>query len=389
MDGTEMSAIIYTHSMISGSMTFIKSHAESLRRFTPIYAGAHRVKGLALPEDRLFVVNNGSLFGSLREFLFRDLGFAPRFIKRLEATNPAIVHTHFGTSGPAGMVLGRKMDVPLVVTFHGKDATMSEEELRRSRRGRHLIRDKAALIRNTDCFIAVSDYVLRCLLDRGYPEEKIVVHRNGIDLDYFKPLNAGDREKCVLFVGRFTEKKGVEYLVRAAGRLADAGEEFELVLVGDGPLRQKLEGMVRGSRIRCRFPGFLPHEQVRQWIGKAAVVVVPSVVAADGDSEGLPTILLEAQAMETPVVATRHSGIPEGVREGVTADLVEERDADALAARISELLRSVEKSRSYGTAGREFMVEQFNLRKQVDGLEDIYAAAVDRYAREAGRRSEG
>lgn len=372
-NGIGRSAIIYTHSMISGSMTFIKSHAEALRSYTPVYAGAHRVDGLPLPQDRLYVVNDGSVTGRLKEYLFRELGYAPSFIEDLRSTQPAIVHTHFGTAGPSGMVLADKLRIPSVVTFHGKDATMSQEELRSSRRGRRLIRDKAALIDRTDLFIAVSTHVRRCLLKQGYPEKKVVVHRNGIDLDYFKPPANVARSAVVLFVGRFMEKKGAEYLIEAAAQIANAGHQFDLVMLGDGPLRTRLERLAHQANINCSFPGFLPLAEVREWIGRAAVVAVPSVVASDGDSEGLPTILLEAQAMKTPVVATHHSGIPEGVQDGVTAELVTERDVDALADRILSFLVSPDKVRKFGEAGRQFMISDFDLYKQVAGLEEIYS----------------
>ena len=89
-----------------------------------------------------------------------------------------------------------------------------------------------------------------------------------------------------------------------------------------GPqLRAQLDAAARESGIDASFTGFIPLDQVRAWINRAAVVIVPSVTASNGDSEGLPTTVLEAQAMETPVVASRHSGIPEGVLEGKTAEL--------------------------------------------------------------------
>jgi len=99
---------------------------------------------------------------------------------------------------------------------------------------------------------------------------------------------------------------------------------------------------------------------------------VPSVIASDGDSEGLPTVLLEAQAMEVPIVATRHSGIPEGVQEGVTAELVDERDVRGLAESLRGFLSAAEKAESFGRAGRRFVAENFDLRKQVAGLEELY-----------------
>src|SRR5215213_9350102 len=111
--GSKPNVIIYTHSLLSGSMTFIRSHAEALTRHTAIYAGAHRVKqGLELPFDRTVVVNDDGATGTAREFFFRRYGFAPRFARRLRERNPALVHAHFGTSGPAAMFIARTLGIP-------------------------------------------------------------------------------------------------------------------------------------------------------------------------------------------------------------------------------------------------------------------------------------
>ena len=158
---------VHYASVIAGSMTFIKSHAEALRTYTPIYAGAHRISGLPLPADRVYVVNEGGPLGQAKEYCFREIGMAPGFIRRLRKERPAIVHTHFGTCGPSGMVLANKLNVPLIVTFHGKDATMSRDELESSRRGRRFLREESELIRRTDRFIAVSEFIRQKLLERG------------------------------------------------------------------------------------------------------------------------------------------------------------------------------------------------------------------------------
>jgi glycosyltransferase involved in cell wall biosynthesis len=191
-------------------------------------------------------------------------------------------------------------------------------------------------------------------------------------LNFFHPRSESERKPIVLFVGRFVEKKGARYLIQAATELHESGVLFELVMIGKGPLQPELRRAAEEARIPCRFLGFLTLEEVRDWLGRASVVAIPSVTAKNGDSEGLPTTLLEAQAMETPVVATRHSGIPEGVLENVTAELVAERDASALAGRLRPFLESPTKVRQFGKAGRRFVSENFDLRKQVAGLEKIY-----------------
>lgn len=371
-DGARTAAVIYTHSLLAGSMTFIKTQAEAFTEHYPVYVGAHRVDGIELPDERTLLVNNGGPFGVLREALFRKWDYAPKLISELRKHKPTVVHTHFGTCGPAGMTIANALDVPLVVTFHGQDATIKEEDVRKTFRGRDLLAKKDALIQRTDLFIAVSDYIKQCLLAKGYPDEKITVHRNGIDLDTFKPSGPEMSKPIVLFVGRFVEKKGIKYLLEAADILMRNDVEFEVVIVGSGPLENELKADARRRRIPCTFTGFLGADEIRSWIRRARVVAVPSCVASDGDSEGLPTILLESQAMETPVVATYHSGIPEGVIEGETAELVAEKDAENFAIQLRTFLESTDKTSRFGQAGRQLMISQFDMRKQNQKLEEIF-----------------
>jgi glycosyltransferase involved in cell wall biosynthesis len=175
-----------------------------------------------------------------------------------------------------------------------------------------------------------------------------------------------------LFVGRLVEKKGCEYLIESMSLLERDGISVTAVLIGDGPLRPDLERLASEAGANVQFKGFLPIDEVRRWMNRAAVVAVPSVTAANGDSEGLPTVILEAQAMGAAVVATRHSGNPEGVAEGSTAILVPERDAAALAAALRVFLSEPEKARAFGENGRRFVAENFEIGRQVAGLEDIY-----------------
>lgn len=377
-------AIVYAHSLLAPSMTFILSHGEALRRHRAIYAGAHRIHGLPLPEDRVVTANRGGPAGRGAEFLFRRFGIAPRFFSQLRAYRPRIVHAHFGPSGPSALCIARRMGVPLVQTYHGRDATMTEDEARRSWRGRAFLRARDDLIEHTALFIAVSDFIRSKLLEQGFPEDRVVTHRNGIDIRFFSPV-ARAREPIVVFVGRFVEKKGCEYLLRALARSQRAGVAVRGVLVGDGPLRPALEALAQELQADVVFTGFVPLHEVKAWIGRASVVAVPSVTASDGDSEGLPTVVLEAQAMATPVIATRHAGTPEGVREGRTALLFEERDVDGLAAGIRFFIETPDAIAQFGAAGRAFVEESFALEKQVAGIEDLYDWACG--MRRAGKAS--
>ena len=377
--------LIYVHDLLGGSKTFIKSQAESLVHYRGHYVAGRRVKGLAIDAQRAIVVNRGGLSGKVAEALFRTLGVCPRLYRLARRLDPVLIHAHHGTAGPTALGIARQLDIPLIVTFHGKDATMSEQEAAGSHRGRALLRKKQALIEGAAAFIAVSDYIKQALIERGYPADKVIVHRNGIDTAYFRPDPAIHRENVVLFVGRFAEKKGGEYLIRAMQRVQQKLPDAELVFIGDGPLRASLEDQAAQQLGRYRFLGFQPGHVVREWLNRAAVFAAPSVTAGNGDCEGLPTVLLEAQAMELPVVSTYHSGIPEGVRDGVTALLSQERDWETLSEQLFILLSNGDTARRLGQAAREFMCSDFELGRQTAGLEDIYRQAIASAPRSAMR----
>ncbi|MBP7609769.1 MAG: glycosyltransferase [Steroidobacteraceae bacterium] len=363
--------VVYTHSLLEPSMTFILSHAQALRRYEPVFAGAHRVQGLALPADRVVTANRGGLTGRIEEFLFRQYGIAPCFVRDLRRFEPKLVHAHFGQSGPGALTLAEALGVPLVLTYHGQDATITEAQARRTWRGREYLRGRARVMDRAGLIIAVSDFIRGRLVAKGYPEHKVVTFRNGIDVGLFQ-RSVAPREPVAVFIGRFVEKKGGEYLLRALGRLRAQGRGVRGVLIGDGPLRPALESLAREVGADAEFTGFLAPARVRERIGRASVVVVPSVTAADGDSEGLPTVILEAQAMGTPVVATRHAGNAEGVREGRSALLVDERDVPALADAIHYFIEHPESVASFGAAGRAFVETNFDIEQQAVGLERLY-----------------
>jgi glycosyltransferase involved in cell wall biosynthesis len=367
-------AIIYTHSLLERSMTFIRSHAEALSRYQPVYAGAHRVEGLELPAERVVTADSGGLTGAVAEFMFRRFRVAGRFADQLSQFQPVVLHAHFGLSGPSALTLARALKIPLVITYHGRDATITDAEARKSWRGREYLRGRARVMKHVAIVIAVSDFIRARLIAKGYPEHKIVTHRNGIDLAYFR-RGEQRRESLVLFVGRFVEKKGCEYLVRALARLRAQGHPARGVLVGDGPLRPTLERLAGESGADVTFTGFLPLPEVRDWLAKAHVVAVPSVTASNGDSEGLPTVILEAQAMGTPVVATRHAGNAEGVLEGRSALIVAERDVGGLAESVRYFLEDAGAVESFGKAGRAFVESQFDIAIQARGIELIYDRA--------------
>jgi len=362
--------LLFRSELLPVSETFIAAQAGALRRYEPWFAGLKRVAGgLMLDETRVIVAaRTDSLQARVARRVYLRTGFAPEFLRRLEAVGAELIHAHFAVDACAALAVRRRLKVPMIVTLHGYDVTSEDVALCGSSFGRAYLRLRRALWDEARVFVCVSEWIRQKALERGFPEEKLWVHPIGIDVEAFRPT-AGKKEPLVLFVGRLVEKKGCGYLLRAMRMVEARMPEARLVVVGDGRLRGALEAEARGLQ-RCRFVGAASAEEVREWMRKAAVVTVPSVVAANGDSEGMCLVALEAQAMAVPVVAFRGPGIE--VVDGETGLLVRERDADALAEALVAVLRDEALAERMGMAGRARVERLFNLQRQTVLLEDKY-----------------
>jgi glycosyltransferase involved in cell wall biosynthesis len=150
------------------------------------------------------------------------------------------------------------------------------------------------------------------------------------------------------------------------------------VIIGDGPQRSQLESLARSENCRCEFLGVQPPERVKELMARASVLSVPSVTAANGDTEGLPLVVCEAQSMALPVAGFHHAGIPEAVAHGVTGLLCPERQVAALAENLACLLADRTLRERFGRDARQRMCERFDLATQTARLELIYQATSKR-----------
>lgn len=173
-------------------------------------------------------------------------------------------------------------------------------------------------------------------------------------------------------VGRMTEQKGHRYLLQAVADLAEEFPQLRCLLVGDGPLRRDLETMsiTLGIADRCLFTGF--RDDIPAILSILNVFVLPSL------SEGLPAALLEAMGAGCPVVATRVSGIPEVIDDGINGLLVEPQDTHAFADSIRYLLRNPEKARKMGLQSRRMVKERFTAEKMVARTDLLYKELISR-----------
>jgi len=349
-DAVKKNVVFYRDRLLPLSETFIKEQGESLGRFTPYYLGARPSDGIALPPQQTMFIGGKGPVGRVQEVLFKGLHFAPGAMRKLRTLSPALVHAH----------------------LHGYDVTVRDEFFNLERRGRRYMQLRRKLGVTVARFIAVSEFIAGKAREVGFPEDKIQVHYIGVNVEKFRPDPRIVRQALVLFVGRLTEKKGCEYVIRAVGSLQREIKGLKLAIIGDGSLRGHLEQLARTESCDCLFLGAQSPEIVRQWMNQARVCCVPSITAGDGNAEGLPTVVQEAQAMQLPIVGFASAGIPEAVEHGVTGFLAPERDWLMLAKNLKTLFTEDATCRQFSVAARDRVSQRFNLKIQTAHLEDIY-----------------
>jgi glycosyltransferase involved in cell wall biosynthesis len=382
--------IIYRDQLLPYSETFIPAQVENYQSYQGFYVGSSYLSNspTQLPKDRYLTLDSQIPFPGLWKTLYKLFGYSrPQWLNRLKTKTPHLIHAHFGLDGVLALPLAKSLQLSLVVTFHGYYATAQPEANFKahnpffwldyvSKRGqffRHLyFRKQATLFQQADCIIAVSQHIRNSLIQKGCPPEKIQVHYIGVDVAQFQPDPAINRQPYVLFVGRLVEKKGCEYLIQAMAQVQTTRPETELVIIGDGPLRASLETLAAKNLNLYRFEGWQSPNSVKKWMGRSRILVAPSVTTAQGETEGLPIVILEAMAMGLPVVGSIHAGIPEAVIGGVTGCLATERDWPALSQHVLALLEDPARWQRFSTMGRQRVEENFNLKVNTRKLEHLY-----------------
>lgn len=296
-------------------------------------------------------------------------------LSKIDIAPDDVVVANFGTNGIKAAQLkrlGRRFK--LATIFHGYDVSSF---LRTEPKDVY-----SEVFRQSDIVLPVSAFWAKRLRELGCPAEKIDVFHMGIDLAQFAPRTALAAQKSgrpFVFVstGRLTEKKGFAYSIEAfAKALPKLGAGAQYKIIGGGPLHDELAALCEklGVAERVELLGAQQSTMVKQILADADVFIVPSVTAKNGDMEGIPVVLMEAQAMQIPVIATDHSGLKEGIVDGKTGLLVPERDASELAQAMITLYADAKKREQFGIAGRAFIEKEFNAATQDKLLTSIVAS---------------
>lgn len=218
----------------------------------------------------------------------------------------------------------------------------------------------------TTCTAYNKDYLSRRLQNGLGEKVKCIYH--GLDVVNYQPVTPTPTLKPLLVsVGQLKEKKGFTYLLQACRLLKYWDYEFQCELIGNGPLYKSLAAEIHQLCLEdvVTLCGERTHHEVIQKYRESAIFVLPSVLASDGDRDGIPNVILEAMAMNLPIVSTKTSGIPEVLKDGVNGLLIPPADPYALAKALAFLIDNPSLRLKFGKRGRQTVIEKFSLERNV------------------------
>ena len=273
------------------------------------------------------------------------------------------LHVHFASiAAHTAWWLKRLFGITYSFTGHANDIFCPKTEHRIS------LDD---LVREASFVVVETNYAANRLKQEfPYALDKIVRVYNGLDPSIFKAAVSEAKPLRIVSVGRLIEKKGWRYLIEACALLRDNGLRFDCRIVGDGPDEEALQHLIQQLHLNERVHLIGPRSQLEiiDILAESSLFVLPAIRDRKGDSDNLPTVLIEALASSLPVVATEVAGIPEIVEEGRNGVLVREKDSKQLAFAIEQLCRDVSRLRAFGIESRRIAEKTFALKITVAQL---------------------
>ncbi len=281
--------------------------------------------------------------------------------KRIERDNIKHIHVHFVAGcATSAMIISKLLGINFSFTAHGSALLL--EKL--------LLKEK---INSAKFIIAISKYNKNFILNIA-PENirKIFVVHCGVNPLLFFPCPKKTDTITILSVGRLVPEKGHSFLIEACNVLKENGFQFHCIIIGEGPDRQKLERLIYKYKldnfIELKGPVF--HEKIKDYYNLADIFVLSSV------TEGIPVVLMESMSKEIPVIASRITGIPELIEHGKNGILIPPKDIKQLADAISLLIKNDDLRREIGKKGREKILKDFDIKKNIIKLKIIFESQI-------------
>jgi colanic acid/amylovoran biosynthesis glycosyltransferase len=372
--------LVVRSELLPYSETFVKAQVLAYSSWHPVLVGLRRTEGLPVDDLEVRMVPAAkTLAARAYRKVLTSLRVTPADIRRrLGSAKASLVHVHFGTDAVENWNWIKTLRVPVIVTLHGYDINIDRQWWQSSSRPRAQRRYPALLLSLAANprvhFVAVSEAIRQKAIEWGIARERISVRHIGVDLDLFRDPGppVQERRRRIVFVGRLVEKKGVEYLIRAFALVRKQVPDAELVIVGEGRLRTRLQRLASDLEVPVSFEGILSSNQIRTQLLDSRVFCLPSVTAQNGDAEGFGLVLLEAQACGVPAVTSARGGADEGIIHEQTGFRFEERDVGAMTEYLVRLLVDDDLASRMSRLARRNIEQNFSLRACTAALEDLY-----------------
>lgn len=269
----------------------------------------------------------------------------------------------YGPGGVEMLPVAQKLNIPLVVHFHGYDAYRNDILNSYGRHYKNLFAYAGAVI-------AVSGHMQAQLIALGCDENTLHTLRYGIDTSVFKLIPTMREERTFVACGRFVEKKAPQHTIRAFKQVLGKFPDAKLIMIGDGELLDASMALVLELKISesVEFTGVLSQQEIAGIFHKATAFVQHSVTSAINDAEGTPLTIMEAMACGLAVVTTKHGGIPDIIKDGETGYLVDEHDVDKMAERMCRIISAPEHTRLMSERAAQKVMKEHCLLKYTDEL---------------------
>lgn len=353
----------------SATETFIRVHIEHLPAKVTLVYGWRPTIGdstvLSLPLLAYYKTRRMLLGAGLE----RETTAA--YLKVFRERKIEAVLAEYGEMGVLVMDAAERAGIPLIVHFHGYDASVTSVLEKHRETYPRMFGISSAII-------AVSRAMQRKLIELGAPEEKVHYNPYGVDCDQFSGADPRAAPPLFIAVGRFTEKKAPQITISAFAKVLKACPDARLRMIGEGPLMEECQALANNLGISnaIAFLGIQDQPVIKREMQNARCFVQHSVVAPSGDCEGTPVSILEAGATGLPVVSTRHAGIPDVIVEGQTGFLVDEGDSSGMADRMIQLAEQPELAGIMGSAARKHITGNFSKEQRMSNLWNIIESCL-------------
>jgi colanic acid/amylovoran biosynthesis glycosyltransferase len=364
--------LIYRQNYLQFSETFIGDHLDSLSAWRPVAICENRLAGGLEPHTSDAIAFLSSNERKIEEDMLVRFGWNVRLKNLVHTTGARMIHAHFLTDAVRIARFARRHGLPLLVTAHGFDATTYDREWAKSSPGVFYLAERQKLWTKAAAIICVSQFIRSELIEKGCPENKLIVRYLGVDLEDYTPGLPVERRRGALFVGRLVEKKGVIHLVEAWKRLPAPLRAQGLTVIGAGPEKDRLHDAARGCP-DISIMGVQTRSVVKTLVSRARVLAIPSCRAANGDAEGLPVVIMEAPALGTPIVAFDDGPMREAIDNGESGLLAPALDIQGFSEALAAVLGMDEIANRLSAGGPKIAAAKFDLKKNTAALErEIY-----------------